>query len=167
MDNLRKKKKDSKTKWSGYDAGRFKDFNGSLRCPNPNFLFILKFEDRNRLKFNSWRISELCGALGEAVACPAGKHTAYISEKKERIFHFGTHTCKTKFVNNRPADLVPAARSVDPKTKLSQIQGSAILTAIRKRKSWNEAEKLLNRSLISAQFRMRRLSKDNRHYLME
>ena len=72
-----------------------------------------------------------------------------------------------KLVNNRSADLVAAARSADPKIKLSQIQGNAILTAIQKCKSWNEVEKLLNRSPINTQFRMRRLSKDNRHYLME
>ena len=57
-------------------------------------------------------------------------------------FHFGTHTCKKKIVKNRPTDLVAAAISVDPKTKPSQIQGKAILTAIQKRKSWNEVEKV-------------------------
>ena len=31
---------------------------------------------------------------------------------------------------------------MDPKTKPSQIQGKAILTAIQKRKSWNELEKV-------------------------
>ena len=116
--------------------------NGSLRCPNPNCSFILKFEERNRLKVNSSRICELCGALGEDVVCPARQYTGYISEKKVRIFHFGTHTCKTKFVNNRPIDLAAAAISVNPKIKPSQIQGNAILTAIRKGKSWNEVEKV-------------------------
>ena len=56
-------------------------------------------------------------------------------EKKGRIFHFGTHTCKTKFVNNRTTDLAAAAINVDPKIKPSQIQGNAILTSIQKRKS--------------------------------
>ena len=56
--------------------------------------------------------------------------------------YFGTHTRKTKFVNNPPTDLVAAAISVDPKIKPSQIQGNLILTAIRKRKSWNEVEKV-------------------------
>ena len=135
-------KKDSRAMWSRYGTVRFKDCNGSLRCPNPNCPFILKFEERNRLKFNSSRICELCGALGEAVACPARKYTAYISEKKAQIFHFGTHSCKTKFVDNRPTDIVAAAISVDLKNKPSQIQGNAILTAIRKRKSWIEVEKV-------------------------
>ena len=62
--------------------------------------------------------------------------------EKARIFHFGTHTCKTKFVNNRPTDLVAAVISLDPKIKPSQIQGNAIVTAILKRKSWNEVEKV-------------------------
>ena len=115
-------KKDSRTKRSGYDIVRFKDCNRSLHCSNPNCPFILRFEERNRLKFNSSRICELWGALGEVVACPARKYTAYISEKKAQIFHFGTHTCKTKFVNNRPTDLVGAAISVDLKIKPSQIQ---------------------------------------------
>ena len=97
--------------WSGYDTVRFKDCNESLRCPNPNCPFILKFEERNRLKFHSSRICELCSGLGEAVACPARKYTAYISEKKAQIFHFGTHSCKTKFVDNRPTDIVAAAIS--------------------------------------------------------
>ena len=133
-------KKDSRTKWSVYDTVRFKDCNGSLRCPNPNCPFILKFEERNRLKINSSRIFELCDARRETVACPARKYTAYISEKKARSFHIGTHTCKTKFVNNRPKDLVAATISVDPKIKPSQIKGKAILTAIQKRKSRNEVE---------------------------
>ena len=120
--------KDSRTKWSGYDTVRY----GWLHCPNPNYLFILKFEERNRLKFNSSRICELCGAFGEAVTCFARKYTAYISEKKARIFHFGMHTCKIKFVNNRPADLVAAAISVDPNIKPSQNRGNTILTAIWK-----------------------------------
>ena len=101
-----------------------------------------KVEKRNRLRFNSSRICELCGALGEAVACPARKYTAYKSEKKARIFPFGMHTYKTKFVNNRPTDLLGAAISVDPKIRPSQIQGNAILTAIRKRKSWKEVKKV-------------------------
>ena len=75
-------KKDSRTKWSRYDTVRFKDCNRSLRCPNPNCPFILKLEERNKLKFNPSRICELCGALGEALACPARKYTAYILEKK-------------------------------------------------------------------------------------
>ena len=52
------------------------------------------------------------------------------------------HTYKTKFVNNRPTDLLAAAISVDPKIRPSQIQGNAILTAIRKRNSWNKVEKV-------------------------
>ena len=115
-------KKDSRTKRSGYDIVRFKDCNRSLHCSNPNCPFILRFEERNRWKFNSSRICELWGALGQAVACPARKYTAYISEKKAQIFHFGTYTCKTKFVNNRPTDLVGAAISVNLKIKPSQIQ---------------------------------------------
>ena len=58
-----------------------------------------------------------------------------MSEKKVRIFHFGAHTCKTKFFYNRPTDLAAAAINVDPKIKPSQIQGNAILTAIQKHKS--------------------------------
>ena len=123
-------KKDSRMKWKGYDTVRFKDRIGSLRCPNPNCPFILKLGERNRLKFNSTRISELCSALGEIVVCSARKYAAYISEKKARIFHFWTQTCETC-------------------------------------KSWNEVENIANRSPISDEFRMRRLSKDNRHYLME
>ena len=48
----------------------------------------------------------------------------------------------TKFVNNQPTDLVAAAISVDPKIKPSQIQENAILTAIRKLRSWNKVEKV-------------------------
>ena len=107
-------KKDSRPKWSGYDTVKFKDCNGLLRCP--------KFEERSRLKFNFSRICKLCGALGEAVACPARKYTAYISGKKAQIFQFGTHTCNARFVNNRPADLVVATIRIDPKTKPSQIR---------------------------------------------
>ena len=134
--------KGSRTTWSGCETVRFKDINGPFCCPNPNCPFILKFEERNRLKSNFSRICELCGTLGEVVACTARKYTTYISEKKARIFHFGTHTCKTKFVNNRPTDLVAASISVDPKTKPSEIQGNAVLTAIPKHKSLNEVEKV-------------------------
>ena len=88
-------KKDSRMKWKGYDTVRFKDRIGSLRCPNPNCPFILKFGERNRLKCNSTRILELCSALGEIVVCSARKYAAYISEKKARIFHFWTQTCET------------------------------------------------------------------------
>ena len=88
-------KKDARTKWKGYDTVRFKDRIGSLRCPNPNCPFILKFGEGNRLKFNSTRILELCSALGEIAVCPARKYAAYISEKKARIFHFWTQICET------------------------------------------------------------------------
>ena len=37
-------KKDSRTKWSGYDTVRFKDCNGPLRFRNPNCSFILTFK---------------------------------------------------------------------------------------------------------------------------
>ena len=60
--------------------------------------------------------------------------------KNVRIFSFGTRTCKTRFVNNRSAGLVAITINVD--LKLSQIQGNAIITVIRKRKSWNEVEEV-------------------------
>ena len=60
--------------------------------------------------------------------------------KNVRFFSFGARTCKTRFVNNRLAGLVAVTISVDP--KLSQIQGNAILTVTRERKSWNEVEKV-------------------------
>ena len=87
-----------------------------------NFPLILKFEERNRLKFNSSTICELCGALAEAMACPTKKYTANILEKKARISHFGMHTCKTNFVNNRPTDLVAAAISVVLKLNLRKFR---------------------------------------------
>ena len=107
-----------------------------------NFPLILKFEERNRLKFNSSTLCELCDGLAETAACPTKKYTANILDKKARIFHFGMHTCKTNFVNNRPTDLVAAAISVDLKIKPSQIQGNSILTAIQKCKLWNGVEKV-------------------------
>ena len=63
-----------------------------------------KVEKRNRLRFNSSRICELCGALGEAVACPARKYNILYTyqRKKHDIFILGRiHVRQNLLTNNQ------------------------------------------------------------------
>jgi len=139
-------KPDTRTKWSGYDVVRYKNCNGSLCCPNLQCPFAIKFKEANRLKFDkSSRSCNICGAIGLTMSCPARKYTAFISDKHAHIFHYGKHTCQPKVTNDRPVKIVSSAVLADPRTKPSEIQGNAILSAIRKRKPWTDVSKLVKR----------------------
>lgn len=138
-------KNDTRTKWSGYDSVRYKNCNGSLSCPNLDCIFIQKFQERNRLRFDKSKTCTLCGAVGKLIPCLARKYTAFLSDKHVRIFHYGEHTCKPKLLKERPVDIVSTALSIDARIKPSAIQGNVILTAIRKRKSWDEVSKIVQK----------------------
>ena len=134
--------RDTITKWSGYVSVRYKDCGGTLRCSNPSCTYVQQFGSANRLKFDNTKICLLCGALGIDMVCPARKYTTFVSEKRVRIFHYGIHTCKSKQSTQRPTELISAAMNLNPKTKPSAIQGKAVLSAIRNRKSWGEVTKI-------------------------
>ena len=136
---------DSRSKWSGYSSVRYRNCAGSLSCPNPGCLFLLQYGRANKLKFDRSKVCNLCGALGEQISCSARKYIASVNATKAHIYHIGSHTCEAKALNERPVDLVSNAMNVDPQIKPSTIQGTAILSAMRSRKSWQEIDMIVKK----------------------
>ena len=83
----------------------------------------------------------------EKIDYPARKNIA-INHLTINIFHYGIHTCGDRQRNQRPTELVSDAITVNIRIKPSQIQGHAILKAIRERKSWAE-KSVTNKPAIS------------------
>eukprot|EP00112_Aurelia_sp_Birch-Aquarium-sp1_P005421 Seg1616.2 transcript_id=Seg1616.2/GoldUCD/mRNA.D3Y31 product="hypothetical protein" protein_id=Seg1616.2/GoldUCD/D3Y31 len=137
-------KHDTRTKWAGYDTVRYKNCNGMPLCPNSECLFKREFGTENRLRFDRSNKCTICGAMGDHIACPARKYTAF-KGSCAHVFHHGTHTCAVKQVEQRPVELVASSIAVNPSVKPSAIQGNAILADMRKRKSWNDVQSTVKR----------------------
>ena len=45
-------RKDTRTKWAGYESVRYKNCEGLLRCPNVDCAYMKEFGDENRLRFD-------------------------------------------------------------------------------------------------------------------
>ena len=92
----------------------------------------------------------ICGASRVLNACEARKYTAF-NRNAAHNFYVGLHTCVSKDVCKRPSEIVNKALSIDPNP--SNIQSSAVITALRKRNSWSEVKniiaKVINRKIIS------------------
>ena len=66
-------KKDSGTHWKGYNTTRYKNCNGSLKCPNFDWQYFIHTKKENRLKFDKNKMCSICGADGSLIPCPARK----------------------------------------------------------------------------------------------
>ena len=82
--------------------------------------------------------------MGIAIICEARKYIAFIG-KEDHVFHVGYHTCVAKRTDVRPTELVCESIAVDSSIAPSKIQGSSILSAIRKRRSWVEIGKVVEK----------------------
>ena len=79
--------------------------------------------------------------------CPARKYIAVNDLKTANIFHYRIHTCGDRQRNKRPTELVSDAITINPRIKPSEIQGRAILKAMRERRSWAEIKKTTVKSV--------------------
>ena len=80
---------------------------------------------------------DICGASGVFKACESRKYIAFKGNTAHG-FHVGSYTCVSKDVCKQPSEIISKALSIDPNSKLSTIQSSVVLMALRERKSWNE-----------------------------
>ena len=115
-----------------------------ISCPNLECLIVKEFGSPNKLKFDKMKSCTACGAIGNLVECPARKYVA-TNGNVAHVYHYGTHTCASKSIDGRPTSIVADFLKVDPKMKLSSIQGNAVLSAIRSRKSWEEIGKTVKK----------------------
>ena len=101
---------------------------------------FVEYKFANQLKFDKIFVCIFCGAIGKKIDCPARKYTA-INDLTANIFHYGIHTCGDRQRNKRPTELASDAIMINPRIKPPQIQGHAILKAMRERGSWEEIKK--------------------------
>ena len=120
--------------------------------PKSNCLYLQEYTRENVIHLDKKGNCDICGASGVFNACEARKYTAF-KGNTAHVFYVGSHTCVPKDVCKRPSEIVSKALSVYPNSKPSTVQSSAVLTALRERKSWNEikdiTEKVANRKRIS------------------
>ena len=102
--------------------------------------FFVEYKFVNQLKFDKNFACIFCGATGKKIDYPVRKYIA-INDLTTNIFHYGIHTCGDRQGNKRPTELVSDAISINRRIEPSQIQGHAILKAIRERRSWAEIKK--------------------------
>ena len=104
----------------------------------------------NYLHFKDERCN-VCGATGIPVACLARKYIAY-KRDEAHIYHIGNHSCKAKNIS-RPAKHVSKVLLTTPSATPSEIQTTAILSALRERKPWSDVKRKIaevrNRKTIS------------------
>ena len=121
-------------------------------CPNPNCFYLQEYTKENIIHFDKNGNCGICGASGVFNACEVRKYTGF-KGNTAHIFHVGSHTCVPRDVCKRSSEIVSKALSIDPNSKPSTIQSSAVLTALRERKSWSEIKeittKVANRKRIS------------------
>ena len=123
-------------------------------CPNPNCFYLQEYTGENVIHFDRKGNCGICGASGVFNAYEARKYAAF-KGNTAHVFHVGSHTCVPKDVCKRPSEIVSKALSIDPNSKPSTNQSSAVLTALRERKSWNGIKditaKVTNRKRISSE----------------
>ena len=145
-------KRDSKTKWKNFNNVRYRNCSGSHKCLNKDCKFFVECNFANQLKFHKNFVCIFCGAIGKKIDCPVRKYIG-INDLTANIFHNGIHTCGDRQRNKIPTELVSDAFTINPRIKPSQIQGHAILNAMREKRSWAEIKKtvksLTNKKRIS------------------
>ena len=144
-------KPDSRTSWAGYFTVRYRDCRGTSTCPNSTCNFLMEYKAVNTTQFDRFGNCRVCGAKGFTEYCPARKYIC-LRENAADIYHYGKHTCTAKLIND-VSNEVATSIATNPHVKPSEIQGNTLLSAMRKRKSWEEieqnAKKMINRKSIS------------------
>ena len=129
--------KDSHTNCKNFVRVCYKDCNRPLFCPNPNCFYLQDYARENVIHFDKKGNCGICGTSGLFNTCEARKYTAFTGNTVH-VFHVGSHTYVPKDVCKRPSKIVSKALSIDPNSKQSTIQRSAVLTVSRDCKSWSE-----------------------------
>ena len=147
----RKWKRDSRTKWEGFDSVRYRDCHGGYYCPNNECNYRNDFDNvPNYLHFKDERYN-ICGATGIPVACLARKYIAY-KRDEAHICHIANHSGEAKNIS-RPAEHVSKVLLTTPSATPSEIQTTAILSALREHKPWSDVKRkvaeISNRKTIS------------------
>ena len=137
-------KNDSSTKWANYDSVRYKNCGGNLQCPNDDCEMKQKNGKSNKLRFGVDKSCMVCGAYGVPFKCNARKYTAKKGDSVY-IFHFGRHSCEPK-LKFESSSLVNEALMSTPNPTPSSIQSNVVLSSMRKRKAWEEVEKVALRA---------------------
>ena len=147
----RKWERDSSTKWEGFNSVRYRDCHGGHYCPNNECNYGKEFDNvPNYLHFNDERCN-ICGATGIPVTCLARKYIAYKLDQAH-IYHIGNHSCKAKNISH-PVEHASKVLLTTPSATPSEIQTTAILSALRERKPWSDVKRKVaevsNRKTIS------------------
>ena len=119
---------------------RCRNCSGSHKCLNEDCEFFFEYKFANQLKFDKNFVCIFRGAVGKKIDCPERKYIA-INDLMANVFHYGIHTCGERQRNKRSTELVSDAITIIPIIKPSQIQGHAILKAMRERRSWAKIKK--------------------------
>ena len=126
----RRWKKDSQTKWSGFDDVRYSDCSGSHQCLNSDCDFRKEYGIINRSHFDKMNMCGICNAPGSYVPCYARRYVAFFP-KKVRVYHVGEHTCPAKPSVERPKGEIEKQLRENPDVTPSQIQSNLIISQMR------------------------------------
>ena len=130
-------KKDLRTSWTGYETVRYRECKGQIKCPNVGYNLFLQYKDPNCFHFAKDDSCKICGAASSRYPCNAHKYTAFKGDKAY-IFHIGKRICTAKPKADTVSNYVESVLKINPAATPASIQSTAIILAIRQRKSWND-----------------------------
>ena len=79
------KKKDSHNNRKYFETVCYKDCNGSLHCPDPNYLYLEEYTRENFIHFDRKGSCDTSGTSGIFNACEERKYTAF---KRNMLFKY-------------------------------------------------------------------------------
>ena len=117
--------------------------------------FICNSIPEKTIHFGKKGNCNICGVSGIFDVCETRKYIAFKGNTlfKYYIFHVGSNNCVPSDACTRPSKILKKSLSINSNSKPWTIHLSAVLMALRERKSWNEikdfAAKVGNRKSIS------------------
>ena len=121
--------------------------------------FFLQYKEPNCFYFAKDDSCKICGAACSRYPCNARKYTAFKGDKAY-IFHIAKHTCAAKPKADTVSNYVENVLKINPIATPASSQITAIILAIRKRKSWNDimttTKNVNSRRLISGEKKKQR-----------
>ena len=114
---------------------------GSYTCPNTDYLFHKQFKYSNHTSVQHDGACEYCCALENSASCLVRKYTTFSNYKKAIVYHCGQHNCAAKEISERSSDIMTNANTRDCSATLRAMQSRSIITTLRSRNNWQEAEK--------------------------
>ena len=124
--------------WTGYETVGYRDCKGQIKSPNVQCNYFLQYKEPNCFHFAKDDSCNICGNASSRYPCNVRRYTAF-KRDKAYIFHTGKYICAAKPKAKTVSNYAENVLKINPNSSgAASIQSTAIISAIRQRKSWND-----------------------------